>query len=337
MLNGSFSSYFGFSATAIWDKWSQHQFQGFFLSNLLHNFVNDYYGNYSIFSNLFVMVPHFLHLLRTEHCLLCKTEIIGFISMPTSEGMISQKKPRTTQSWSRSRYQSLLRKQSNVMYCTMSTVRPQWPPISQYLLCTSHQHWITEFISTMDSLRPHWRSYCSTMLKVPPHWRTYYSSVRTVRSLTVQCTQYAHTDILITVQCAHCAHLQYSANSAPTLIYFHSTVRKVSPHWHTYYGTVQTVRSLTVQCTQCANTDILLQYSVHSALTYSTVRAKRQHWPTYYSTVSTVRPHWRTSTVQCAQCAQSAHTDPLITLQCAQCVHLQYSGHKAPTLTYLLQ
>jgi hypothetical protein len=39
-------------------------------------------------------------------------------------------------------------------------------------------------------------------------------------------------------------------------------------------------------------------------------------------------------TVQCAQCA---HTDPLITVQCAQCAHLQYSAHKAPTLTHLLQ
>jgi hypothetical protein len=67
------------------------KFHRIFISDLLRSFLNDHYGNYSTFSNLLAMVPHFLHvLLRTKHCLLYKIENIGFISIPTSERMISQ-------------------------------------------------------------------------------------------------------------------------------------------------------------------------------------------------------------------------------------------------------
>jgi ribosomal protein S27AE len=62
----------------------------------------------------------------------------------------------------------------------------------------------------------------------------------------------------------------------------------------------------------------------------------RPHWPTCYIRMRTVL----SLTVQCAQCAQSAHTDPLIRAHCGQCAHLQYSAHSAavaPTMSSVFQ
>jgi hypothetical protein len=224
---------FGFGATAIWDNWSQHQFRWFFLSNLLHNFLNDHYGNYSIFSNLFAMVPQFIHLLRTEHCLLCKAEILDFISMPTSEWMISKRNQE--QHIHEVALGISLHCESRVTSCTKRKVRPQWHPISQYLLCTLHQHWIYQHngqVATTLTLVLQYSVHCEPilvyLLRFSAHSALTYSTVHTV-------LPHWHT---FTVECTQCVHLQYSAQKAPTLTH-------------------------------------LLQYGEHSALTYSTVHTVR--------------------------------------------------------------